>query len=155
MGIKYHLRIAGPFCDAAARDLLDRFTEDHSNCEWIGPVHASAKVLFFQTIDCLLFPSNYVNEAQPLVLLEAAASGVPWIASSIGSIPDLANQLEQKTAPAGTAFVQHAVRTIQTWALEPRSIAQAKQATAAAARRAAMESKKQWVALLDLVLERG
>ena len=42
----------------------------------------------FDTSDLFVFPSAYTNEAQPLVVLEAMAAGVPVITSNIATLPE-------------------------------------------------------------------
>ncbi len=38
---------------------------------YLGPIYGDAKTAFYGNLDVLLFPSNYVNEAEPLVIHEA------------------------------------------------------------------------------------
>ena len=54
--------------------------------EYRGPVEGEAKAAFFRDIDVFVFPTRYKNEAQPLVLFEAMAAGVPVLAYERGCI---------------------------------------------------------------------
>lgn len=60
-----------------------------SSLEYLGPIYGEAKSQFFDRIDFFLFPSRYANEAQPVVILEALAAGVPVVATPIGCIPGM------------------------------------------------------------------
>jgi glycosyltransferase involved in cell wall biosynthesis len=77
--------IAGPIKDAATQKALDeaqaKYPED---IKWLGAVHGAEKEGFFQNIDVFVFPTRYVNEAQPVVLLEALAAGSPILTTSRG-----------------------------------------------------------------------
>ncbi|MBR1335198.1 glycosyltransferase family 4 protein [Bradyrhizobium ottawaense] len=53
---------------------------------YIGPVYGEAKDRFYNEIDVFIFPTNYVNEAQPTVLFEALAAGNRVIAYDRGCI---------------------------------------------------------------------
>ena len=52
----------------------------------IGPVYGDAKQQFFNSIDVLLFPTLYANEAEPVTLWEAMAQAIPVIALQRGCI---------------------------------------------------------------------
>lgn len=81
--------VAGPFVDAAVqKEVLSR-TSDLAEISFIGPVFGDSKRDFFKSIDILLFPTAYVNEAEPVVILEALASAVVVFASERGCIGDL------------------------------------------------------------------
>ena len=65
-----------------AKDMLGQ------NFKYLGPLYGEAKDRFYSEIDYFIFPSQYKNEAEPLVVLEALSAGVPVIASRIGCIAD-------------------------------------------------------------------
>ncbi len=56
--------------------------------EWQGPLYGEQKYHFFDSIDLFLFPTRYQHEAQPTVIYEAFASGVPVISFDRGTIGD-------------------------------------------------------------------
>jgi len=89
-GIAVTLDIAGAPGDITARH-LDSLLSDHGLDDittYHGPVNADQRMGLFETTDLFVFPSNYPNEAQPLVVLEAMAAGVPVITSDIATLPE-------------------------------------------------------------------
>ncbi len=84
------LVLAGPVAPYAdSQSLLHRAKQEFSDSlDYRGPIFGAQKQRFFADIDVFLFPTRYVNEAQPLVVLEALAAGVPVIATARGCIGD-------------------------------------------------------------------
>lgn len=86
-GHDVRLIVAGPTDDrrieTRLRDLIARYPD---RVEWPGPVRGEAKAVVLSRIDAFLFPTSYVNEAQPLVLLEALAAGAAVVATGRGCI---------------------------------------------------------------------
>ncbi|MCM8543264.1 MAG: WcaF family extracellular polysaccharide biosynthesis acetyltransferase [Lentisphaeraceae bacterium] len=54
---------------------------------WIRGAYGDEKKVLFEEADVLVFPSRYSVEAQPIVLLEAMATGTAIITSTVGEIP--------------------------------------------------------------------
>lgn len=108
-GIDARLVIAGPAEDDIARKTIELATEQLGSAfTYMGPVAGDKKREFFQEITHFVFPTQYRNEAAPLVLLEAMASGVTCIASNRGCI---AEQLEGSggiAVPVDADFVTEA-----------------------------------------------
>jgi glycosyltransferase involved in cell wall biosynthesis len=78
--------IAGPFQDDQVRAYVERRIAELGEIDYLGPVYDARKAEFFASIDLLVFPSRYINEAEPLVLYEALAAGIPSAASARGCI---------------------------------------------------------------------
>jgi glycosyltransferase involved in cell wall biosynthesis len=86
-GLDVQAIVAGPADDKeiaeslqiASEQFADRFT-------WLGPVYGLAKSAFYERLDVFVFPTEYVNEAQPLVLLEALSHGAAILATDRGCI---------------------------------------------------------------------
>lgn len=77
--------IAGPLDRAIQR----QFTERLAQCSFavhLGALDEVAKADFFSRIDVLVLPSKYVHEAEPLVMIEALAHGVPVLATRRGCV---------------------------------------------------------------------
>lgn len=84
------LVIAGPTTDKRSKKLIQRYhAMNLPGFSYLGPVHGSEKVDYYDGIDLLLFPTRYKNEAQPVVILEAMACGVSPIAIDRGCIRGL------------------------------------------------------------------
>ncbi|MCG3024525.1 glycosyltransferase, partial [Escherichia coli] len=56
--------------------------------KYFGPVYGEDKTRFLNDLDVFIFPSRYYNEAEPLVVYEAAASGNYVIGSEVGSMKE-------------------------------------------------------------------
>lgn len=80
--------MAGPVNDGFSSRVLSEL-EGLDNFNYIGPVYGDDKVRFFNSVDVLLFPTIYKNEAQPIVILEAMSYGVPVYAIDAGSIREM------------------------------------------------------------------
>lgn len=73
--------------NAKIRDVAQRFPDTFRHLEDPAPT-AEIKDGFFNAIDYFVMPTQYKVEAQPLVLIEARAMGVPVIATARGCIRD-------------------------------------------------------------------
>lgn len=82
--------IAGPFASGGVKNYVERRILKIGGIDYIGPVHGDRKIAFFSSVDFLVFPSRYVNEAEPLVIYEALAAGIPVAASERGCVAQMA-----------------------------------------------------------------
>ncbi|RQH11524.1 glycosyltransferase family 4 protein [Bradyrhizobium sp. RP6] len=82
-------RIAGPCSDLEIERYIKRRASEIGGIEYVGPVYDDAKVHFLSSIDALIFPTRYVNEAQPVVIYEAQMAGIIVAASSRGCIANM------------------------------------------------------------------
>lgn len=83
------LVLAGPVQDETARRAIERATEAlPGRFRYVGPVYGADKAAWFGEVDAFLFPTKYKNEAAPLVVLEAMASGAPAVATACSCIPE-------------------------------------------------------------------
>lgn len=81
--------LAGPCADPQTFDYVERRTAEIPAVSYRGAIYGKDKAQFFESVDLFVFPSRYTNEAQPLVLYEAALAGIPTVATDRGCIPDL------------------------------------------------------------------
>jgi glycosyltransferase involved in cell wall biosynthesis len=88
LSVAYRAHIAGPI-SPEARSTFDRLITAAQHVQYVGPLYDDAKLRFYQQLDILLFPTKYVNEAEPLVIHEALRCGVHVIACARGAIPEL------------------------------------------------------------------
>jgi glycosyltransferase involved in cell wall biosynthesis len=94
--------LAGPVASAADKTALETSREELGDyLDYLGPLYDSAKAEFFKDIDVFVFLTTYLNEAQPTVLFEAMANGVPVISCDRGCITS-------QVASGGCVFPQGA-----------------------------------------------
>jgi glycosyltransferase involved in cell wall biosynthesis len=120
-GIAVQLMLAGPTVDSRGAMMLQGARERlGSNFKEFGALYGNEKEQFFNSIDFFIFPSRYVNEAEPLVVFEALAHGVPVIAFNRGCIAE-------QVGAAGLMidicddFVEFAASRIAEWSTDAAS----------------------------------
>jgi glycosyltransferase involved in cell wall biosynthesis len=82
--IPFEAKIAGPFSTDSAKHMVQSLCRDLPCVQYMGPLYDEEKSLFFEELDVFVFPSRYKNEAEPLVLYEAAQHGVYLVGSTAG-----------------------------------------------------------------------
>jgi glycosyltransferase involved in cell wall biosynthesis len=87
-GVKFRAHIAGPVAPEA-RQAFDKLLGATRDAEYLGALYDAQKELFYRQLDIFLFPTNYANEAEPLVVYEAMLQGVHVIACDRGSIAEM------------------------------------------------------------------
>lgn len=81
------LILAGPIPDPGLRVQVEAAVAAHPNqIEWRGPLSGGPKQQFFNEIDLFVLPTKLIDEADPLVVLEAYARGVAVMAPDRGCI---------------------------------------------------------------------
>ena len=88
-GSKIKFILAGPFASDEIKSEVLSDIRNLNNIQYWGPVYDEKKVEFYRAINLLLFPTRYVNEAEPIVILDAMAVGVPVISYKRGCIEEL------------------------------------------------------------------
>jgi glycosyltransferase involved in cell wall biosynthesis len=87
--------------------------------EWSGVLEDNQKKAnFWDSIDLFVFPTQYVNEAEPLVIWEALIAGVPVIAYDRGCIPTQLKGVGQ-TIYSEDDFVKSAIKIIELYYSQP------------------------------------
>jgi len=133
-GLAAQLVLAGPTADAtAAHEIAAAQEASGAGLVYRGPVYGADKARFFADIDVFLFPTRYVNEAEPTVLFEALTHGVPVIALGRGCIPEQLGVIDGEgpggvVVPVGDAFVKRAAEALRIWAASPERFAAARRA---------------------------
>ncbi len=83
----FELHLGGPAMGPKEQLLLDKARSDFGDSVRIyGALYGADKDRFFKSINAFWFPSEYVNEAQPIVLIEALSYGVPCLSIKRGCI---------------------------------------------------------------------
>jgi glycosyltransferase involved in cell wall biosynthesis len=79
--------LAGPPDSDAERAAIETACRELGHkLDYRGPVYGEAKSDFFRSIDVFVFPTRYANEAQPIVVFEALAHGIPVLSYDRGCI---------------------------------------------------------------------
>jgi glycosyltransferase involved in cell wall biosynthesis len=84
-GGRVSLRIAG---DGPMADEVRRAAEVIPGVQWLGPLQRADVLREMKQASMLIFPSIWY-EGLPLTVLEAFATGLPVIASNLGSMPEV------------------------------------------------------------------
>ena len=114
-GVPIQLMLAGPASSERASGLLRDARRKLGAClTEFGPLYGIEKKRYFESIDLFVFPTRYINEAEPLVVFEAMSHGLPVIASDRGCIVEQvggAGLIVRSDAD----FVEHATALIAAW----------------------------------------
>ena len=84
-----------------------------------GPVYGVKRDEFFEEIDFLLFPSIYLNEAEPLTIHHALYAGTPVISTDIGCLKEVLNQFPNCYSFSIESFILSSAEIIDKLSLTP------------------------------------
>ena len=90
--LRVTLSVAGTFSSEMERARFDERLQQSrfsGAVVYRGFVSGEAKRLLFEEHDCLVFPTHYVAEGSPLVLIEAMAFNLPVVTTNWRSVPEL------------------------------------------------------------------
>lgn len=114
-GLEITLTLAGPVVDERVKQAIAHAQSILGDrMKILGPVYGEDKISFFRAIDVFLFPTQYINEAQPLVLLEAMSQGCMVIAYGRGYIPDMLENSEHVIIPMEESFKLKATAALKS-----------------------------------------
>lgn len=82
---RFYFYIAGPVADDIVSKFEDRVATA-SNVTYVGSVYGDNKEIFLNSLDVFVFPTKYVNEAEPVSIAEALRAGLPVISITRGCI---------------------------------------------------------------------
>jgi glycosyltransferase involved in cell wall biosynthesis len=103
--------LAGPVSNDEDRSAIEiAIAELGDRLEYRGPLYGPDKTAFYDGIDVFVFPTDYVNEAQPTVLFEALAAGCKLISFDRGCIRRQVDE-DGLVVARGEDFVERAM----TW----------------------------------------
>jgi glycosyltransferase involved in cell wall biosynthesis len=112
------LKVAGPCEDLRLLQSLQNAHDDNL-LEWIGPVYAKQRDEFWSSIDLFVFPTNYKNEAEPLVVWEALLFENPVLAYDRGCISTQVGSAG-KIISKSSIFVASAMEQLELWQENPQ-----------------------------------
>jgi glycosyltransferase involved in cell wall biosynthesis len=149
MGIEYRARIAGPLAPEA-RTAFERLLCAASDVQYVGPVYGTDKERFYGSLDIFLFPTNYANEAEPLVIHEAMRRGVYVIACDRGAISEMLLN-GAGVALAREGLVEAAATHIAALSRDRRALAYSRDMSRQQAQRIRVSGKMQLDGLLAYI----
>jgi glycosyltransferase involved in cell wall biosynthesis len=114
--------LAGPVASEVDRSVLN-FRQSHLGdyLDYRGAVYGAEKARFFEDIDIFVFPTTYLNEAQPIVIFEALAKGIPVISFDRGSIASQVGRAG-KMIHAADNFVLDALKVLEYYRQNPEAL---------------------------------
>lgn len=110
-GVPLNVIVAGSCQDKALIKKLQQ-AEAAEVLEWRGSVYGEEKTMFFQNIDTFVFPTQ--NEAEPLVIWEVLAAGVPAITYQRGCIEEQLGDAGVLVSP-DEDFISKALVLLEGW----------------------------------------
>ena len=111
--------VAGRCDDLEIKKMLLTKSGCNDSFNYIGPAYDEAKDDFFDSIDVLIFPTEYKTEADPVVILEALQRGIPVVSYSRGCIEQTLNLIGGLAIDQDADFVKLASEEIIAWISSP------------------------------------
>jgi glycosyltransferase involved in cell wall biosynthesis len=145
-GVKYRAHIAGPLAPDA-RETFDKLIRETGDVEYLGPVYGAEKERFYEQLDIFVFPTNYRNEAEPLVVYEAMRRGAYVIACDRGAIGEMLCN-GAGLVFAAEAVVESAVAHITDLSTDRRSLASSQEMSLRQAQRIRSSGRVQLESLM-------
>jgi glycosyltransferase involved in cell wall biosynthesis len=141
--------LAGPPVSAAdGRHIEDAQASLGSRLRYLGPVHGEDRTAFYRSLDLFLFPTRYKTEAQPNVVLEALAHGVPVVAFPRGCIASDLGGDAGVLVPADADFCEHVLPLLDSLSTDADKLATAKMAALRRAQRLHTAARQDYDAML-------
>jgi glycosyltransferase involved in cell wall biosynthesis len=107
--------LAGPIDEPSLKPILARRLLLAPWIKYFGPIYGEAKSMFYRDIDVLVFPTRYINEAEPMVIAEALAHGVAVITCVRGCIGSVITGGGGVVIGEGRDVVAEAERVLLEW----------------------------------------
>lgn len=110
------LHIAGPPTDRRALELVETARRElGGRIHYAGALYGEDKRTFLEGLDVFLFPTRYINEAQPRVVIEALGHGLPTLTISRGCIASDIGSAGGLCLPPEADFVAGALPLLRQW----------------------------------------
>ena len=123
--------LAGPIVRDSDRLVVQSLKEElGEHLDYRGPVYDAEKARFFESIDVFIFPTTYLNEAQPTVIFEALANSIPIISFDRGCIRNQVGNAG-RVLRGNANFVTEALLALDAYCGNPAMFAMHQQAARA------------------------
>lgn len=127
-GVDAELCLAGPVIEPGVERRLENLMQTYpGRVQAAGPVFGADKSAFYASLDVFLFPTQFSQEAQPNVVFEALAAGVPVLATPRGSIPEMVCG-DSAVSSGEEAFAAFVADRVQKMSFEPAAARERRQA---------------------------
>jgi glycosyltransferase involved in cell wall biosynthesis len=146
--------IAGP----VALEFRDEFESRLSGCKsvrYVGPVYGDEKAAFLSASDVLLFPTEYVNEAEPVTIFEAQAKRLAVIALKRGCIEAQIPEGAGYVFEDPSQFAVQAAKVIMELALDRSALERMKKASRASYEQRFEAARQSVAEMLAYILQRA
>lgn len=100
-GLDFEAVVAGPCPDYALGARLNEMCAEIPELQYVGGLYGEEKSRFFAQLDCFVYPSR--NEAEPLVIYEAAVEGAYILSSEVGCMKASVRRLQGWSMPLASA----------------------------------------------------
>ena len=154
-GAAVELWLGGPAEDEATQSLIEAAREEFGErFNYLGRLSGEEVRRFYRDVDIFLFPTVHRHEAEPLVVIDAMASGVPVLATDRGCIAHLLG------ASGGYVFrvedfVASATERVAMWIERPDQLAEASRLVRTRFLDARAQSLVQFEALVAAIVGEG
>jgi glycosyltransferase involved in cell wall biosynthesis len=151
-GVEVELWLAGPAENKDTEKLIAAArAEFGERLKYLGRLDGEEVRRFYQDIDVFLFPTDHKHEAEPLVVIDAVAAGVPVISTDRGCIGYLLDMAGGRVF-AVEDFLERAVEQIVAWAREPPLLTKASREARSRYLELYHESQAQFGQLVTMIL---
>jgi glycosyltransferase involved in cell wall biosynthesis len=118
-GMPVRLHLAGPITEKEVQPRLDELASKFGDrIRWYGQIYGDAKTDFYRELDVFLFATTHPQEAQPNVIYEALAAGVPVLATPRACIPEMLGGPNGACSPDESNFVDFAADAIRAMSFD-------------------------------------
>lgn len=147
-----HVIVAGPCLEPDLKIALQH-ADQEGVLQWRGAVYGEEKKRFWNDTSVFIFPTQYHNEAEPLVVWEALAASVPVLAYDRGCISGQIGTAG-KSIHRDKGFVVNALPVLESWLSNPKEYK--KNVTASEERSYSMrrEAEIQWKTFVKTLQKR-
>jgi glycosyltransferase involved in cell wall biosynthesis len=152
-GKPVRLFLAGPITEPQVAPRLNQLKQHWGDrVRHFGLITGDEKAAFYRALDLFLFPTTHPQEAQPNVIFEALAAGVPVLATPRAAIPEMLSGANGACSPTEASFTAFAVSCISSMSFASQVTAERRKTIRDWVRNEALRSQR---AFMELMCELG